>query len=84
MNLRSNKGRKRRRVSRVPAGLDDDARTFPIGRVYGYSPDANEDFVITGHSDGNMLNQRGAILSSDRHHQRLRLERVSEPGLPVG
>ena len=68
MNLRSDGGgREREEVSRAPAGLDDDARTFPIGRVYSYSPDANEDFVITGHSDGHLLNQRGAILGSDCH-----------------
>jgi len=78
MNLRS----VGRDVSEVPAGLDDDTRTFPIRRVYGYGLDLNEDFMITGHRDGHLLNQRGAVLNSDRY-QGLRLGSAGR-GRPTG
>ena len=50
-------------------GCDGGAhtRTFPVRGVNGYGLDANEDFIITGHSDGHLLNQGGAVLNSDRH-----------------
>ena len=54
-------------VSLAPGGLGDDVRTFPIRRVYGYGLDLNQDLIITWHRDGHLLNQRGAVLSSDRH-----------------
>ena len=79
MNLRS----EGRDVSQVPAGLYDDTRTFPIRRVYGHGFNSNQDFIITGHRDGHLLNQRGAVLNSDRH-QSLRLGRAGEGDLPVG
>lgn len=79
MNLRSEE----RDVSQVLAGFDDDRRTFPIRRVYSYGLDLNQDFIITGHCNRHLLNQRGAVLDSDRH-QSLRLGRAGEGDLPVG
>lgn len=70
-------------VSCVVAGLGDDARTFPIRRVYSYSLYSNQDLIITGHCNGHLLNQRGAVLNSDRH-QSLRLGRAGGGDLPVG
>jgi len=78
MNLRS----VGRGVSEAQTGVDDDTRTFPIRRVYGNGLDLNEDFIITGHRNGHLLNQRGAVLNSDRH-QSLRLGRVGG-GRPTG
>ena len=69
-------------VSQVPAGLDDDARTFPIRRIDSYGLDPNQDFIITRHRNRYLLNQRGAILNSDRH-QSLRLGR-GERRRPTG
>lgn len=42
-------------------------RTFPIRRVDSYSLDLNQDFMITWHRDGHLLNQPSAVLNSDRH-----------------
>jgi hypothetical protein len=85
MNLRSvgGEGRKRGNVRQVPADLGDDARTFPIRRIDSYGLDPNQDFIITRHRDRHLLNQRGTILSSDRH-QSLRLRRASGGDLRVG
>jgi len=76
-------GKEGRDVRQVPAGYDDDARTFPIRRIDSYGLDPNQDFIITGHCDRHLLNQRGAILSSDRH-QGLRLGSANGGDQPVG
>ena len=87
INLRSVEGgvagKEERDVRQVPAGYDDDARTFPIRRIDSYGLDPNQDFIITGHWDRHLLDQRGAILSSDRH-QSLRLGSGSGGNQPVG
>ena len=68
MNLRSVEREGERHISQgLVWRFDDNTRTFPIRRINGHGPDSNEDFIITGHRDVHLLNQRGAVLKSDRH-----------------
>ena len=80
MNLRSVKD-----VSRTGARgeRNGDGRTFPIRGVYSNGLDSDQDLIITGHRDGHLLNQRGAVLDSDRH-QSLRRLRKARRGGPTG
>lgn len=86
MNLRSveEERKEERGISQVRFGYDDDdTRTLPVRRVDSYGLDLNQDFMITWHRDGHLLNQRSAILNSDRH-QGLILREAGTMNLPVG